>query len=385
MADSTLSTMDAVAALMQERQKFEGWLSALDARRANTPPRVYERVQADYQGRLDTVMSELAGRASELEAVSRGLHARVDTLRAEEEKRQEERAEAELRAAVGEYAPEQWEELRSVADAEIGHVSAQLAEQRAELERVEGILAVARPPRAAQRADGGGNVNAGATAGAGRGADAAAGKAATNDIGGASIGVVRVSGDAPDVGNGSSRAGGGGAAPTASTAPAAPDAARPQPVHQYADQPATDSDESSFDDLAFLKSIVEPTAPTAGPVSQAPTASTASTASSAAAPAAPRATPQRAEEARGSTPSRGLAALRSLLGSDDRSASASAAATPSPSAGRGGAADDARMNAAARDESATPALKTLRCAECGTLNYPTEWYCERCGGELAAM
>jgi hypothetical protein len=29
--------------------------------------------------------------------------------------------------------------------------------------------------------------------------------------------------------------------------------------------------------------------------------------------------------------------------------------------------------------------KTLRCAECGTLNYPTEWYCERCGGELAAM
>jgi hypothetical protein len=23
--------------------------------------------------------------------------------------------------------------------------------------------------------------------------------------------------------------------------------------------------------------------------------------------------------------------------------------------------------------------------ECGTMNYPTEWYCERCGGELAAM
>jgi hypothetical protein len=29
--------------------------------------------------------------------------------------------------------------------------------------------------------------------------------------------------------------------------------------------------------------------------------------------------------------------------------------------------------------------KTLRCAECGTMNVPTEWYCERCGGELAAM
>lgn len=29
--------------------------------------------------------------------------------------------------------------------------------------------------------------------------------------------------------------------------------------------------------------------------------------------------------------------------------------------------------------------KTLRCSECGTMNYPTEWYCERCGGELAVL
>jgi hypothetical protein len=31
------------------------------------------------------------------------------------------------------------------------------------------------------------------------------------------------------------------------------------------------------------------------------------------------------------------------------------------------------------------AQKTLRCTECGTMNLPTEWYCERCGGELAAF
>lgn len=30
-------------------------------------------------------------------------------------------------------------------------------------------------------------------------------------------------------------------------------------------------------------------------------------------------------------------------------------------------------------------VKTLKCAECGAMNYPTEWYCERCGAELAAM
>ena len=28
--------------------------------------------------------------------------------------------------------------------------------------------------------------------------------------------------------------------------------------------------------------------------------------------------------------------------------------------------------------------KSLRCLACGTMNIPTEWYCERCGGELAA-
>lgn len=29
--------------------------------------------------------------------------------------------------------------------------------------------------------------------------------------------------------------------------------------------------------------------------------------------------------------------------------------------------------------------KTLKCGECGSLNRPTEWYCERCGAELAAV
>jgi hypothetical protein len=29
--------------------------------------------------------------------------------------------------------------------------------------------------------------------------------------------------------------------------------------------------------------------------------------------------------------------------------------------------------------------KTLRCTECSTMNLPTEWYCERCGGELTTF
>lgn len=37
------------------------------------------------------------------------------------------------------------------------------------------------------------------------------------------------------------------------------------------------------------------------------------------------------------------------------------------------------------ERSAQPGAKTLKCAECGSLNRATEWYCERCGAELAAL
>ncbi|MEE8191968.1 MAG: hypothetical protein V3T74_04430, partial [Gemmatimonadales bacterium] len=29
--------------------------------------------------------------------------------------------------------------------------------------------------------------------------------------------------------------------------------------------------------------------------------------------------------------------------------------------------------------------KVVKCGECGAPNLPTEWYCERCGAELAAL
>ena len=33
----------------------------------------------------------------------------------------------------------------------------------------------------------------------------------------------------------------------------------------------------------------------------------------------------------------------------------------------------------------TEPVKILKCQECGTMNLPTEWYCEQCGAELAAL
>lgn len=47
--------------------------------------------------------------------------------------------------------------------------------------------------------------------------------------------------------------------------------------------------------------------------------------------------------------------------------------------------DGAEATAGTPVAGAATATKTLKCGECGTLNRPTEWYCERCGAELAAL
>ncbi|OLB18306.1 MAG: hypothetical protein AUH12_02765 [Gemmatimonadetes bacterium 13_2_20CM_69_8] len=56
--------------------------------------------------------------------------------------------------------------------------------------------------------------------------------------------------------------------------------------------------------------------------------------------------------------------------------SAPRAANPSPAPVLPEASDSAG------DEQAD---KTLKCKECGTMNRPTEWYCQQCGAELAAF
>jgi hypothetical protein len=66
--------------------------------------------------------------------------------------------------------------------------------------------------------------------------------------------------------------------------------------------------------------------------------------------------------------------LRPGAGTSTPPQTTTAVATP-PSVPKSGGANDPRSEQ----------HKTLKCPECGAANYPTEWYCERCGGELATM
>src|SRR6267143_2762722 len=89
--------------------------------------------------------------------------------------------------------------------------------------------------------------------------------------------------------------------------------------------------------------------------------------------------PEKREERR-KTPVDELAFLKSVT-EDDKNA-------PSPRRASGAQFQpDDPQNAtpvAPIDENA-PVEKTIRCRECGTMNVATEWYCESCGAELAAM
>jgi hypothetical protein len=58
---------------------------------------------------------------------------------------------------------------------------------------------------------------------------------------------------------------------------------------------------------------------------------------------------------------------------------------PAPSATASPRPPEPATPAPSPSKAASGVAKTLKCGECGTLNRPTEWYCERCGAELAGV
>lgn len=86
-----------------------------------------------------------------------------------------------------------------------------------------------------------------------------------------------------------------------------------------------------------------------------------------------------------------LAFLKSVSGEERKPATPSrrisnpGMSTPSHSGSRAVEAPPAPPSQPGSKSGAPGVAKTLKCGECGTLNRPTEWYCERCGAELAGV
>jgi len=164
------------------------------------------------------------------------------------------------------------------------------------------------------------------------------------------------------------------APPPAPPAPQPPKAgpAPPAPAPAQAPAPAAkpgQGGQMDLDELEFLRSVVQsPARPSI--VASAVPAMTAPPPVSPKAPEAPPAPPRAVEP-----PPPPPTAPEPPRAVERPPAPKPAPPPPAPKA------KERRPSETAREADA----KTLKCAECGTMNAPTEWYCEKCGAELSTF
>jgi hypothetical protein len=355
MSTPERDTAETVEKLLAERRKVAGWISALAAKRAETPPAVYQKVHDDYTAKLEKVQAKLVAASDSVQAAAVDVASRLTEREEALAKKRDERAEAELRAAVGEFSEREWEKRRTKLDDEVGVVTGERDTLRDELRRLRDVLA---------EVAGTGPMVDDEEAPAEAAAPAEPGAAPRDDAVPESSRPTPVSGE---------------------IVPAPPTI----PIHEQSGIAPVEPAQPlapSFDELAFLKSVVGRPTPvgTFHPMEPAmvpkrtpadtrrvtPSPKRASATQPPAPPAEPPAPPSPPSEA-------------------------TDYATPEPPMPFPDPVPEPRVS-----QEMTPpresyfgrptprtseAIKSLRCQECGTLNFPTEWYCERCGGELAAF
>jgi hypothetical protein len=313
MSKAKTNALDALRALISERQQYEQWIATLEAKREGTPEHVFERVHNDYRGRLERVVGEIRGHAEELQLSISTLSARLVEVARDEDTRREGLQEAELRAAVGEYEPSQWDEIRSEAEAALEKIAA-------DRESLDGQLSELRAIQKLSEMGPGG---------------------ATEELAQNSAPAVVAE------------------APVETQAPSVEPA--PRTVEREVPPPEPDAGRST-ESAGHRSGTAAAMRPPVSETTQAPPPQPSAN--------APMPSPAAASE----MPLEPVASAAA--------ATASAASKPRSMKSPTGGVQAVR----ARTEGGRPdSAKTLKCPECGTANYPTEWYCERCGGELATM
>ncbi len=332
MTNPAGNPMDAVAALMLERQRYDDWIAQLESRRSITPPHVFERVRGDYEARLREVMQQLAGRTAEVQATAAALTERLARMQSEETAIRDERYEAELRSHVGEVTAAQWSAIERESDERIAKLTSERVTVTGEIARLQQLLSMTgRGP-------------------AGGDAASSAGESRRGEKGGERTAPPR---------------------------------------------------SGSFDELEFLKSVTEGGRAGSAAAGKSPAGSRPGTPSASAPVRSSAAVPRAATPARGAghVSDAGHAPAPGTNG-----ASPNAGLIPAPEPTFSGSESGSATNNGSEEPSkavperdmsdAVPAFlrdvpqeqtKTLRCGECDAMNFPTEWYCERCGAELAGM
>lgn len=343
MSRRNTKSQAVIESLLDERRQYQEWLDKLAIPgAAGAPSLVVERVRADYQSRLDNVTRQLARHEGELQASRTEAELRRDVAAGQRTARQDALAEAVLRHEVGEYGDEKFAAL----SAEHTALLAQLAEEIesadrdiSRLEEVLGLIARALPEAAPLAA-----------------AETVA-KAAAPLHGLDELSFLRsMAGDAKP----------GPAEPTPERVAEPVRAPRPS---RPAMPPAA---------LAPTPAPLAPERPAPAPAAPAP-------------PAPAPAAPARLESRRAPEPGPDLQpeprpdrAPDLHMGDLPLPMPVHQIVPNLPSEPKPSARQPKRVSPAteAADDAAR---KSLRCTECGTYNFPTEWYCEKCGAELSAF
>ena len=359
--------LDGVPALIEERRRYEAWLAALEARRETTPGHVFDRVKGDYQARLARVDEQLVAHRQAIEEERASSQSRFSLLEADEQLRRDERAELELRSHVGELAGAEAESAFHAIDETIRHLVEEKQAVNNRIAELEALLDFKPNAPAAPEPKPAPVIEAAAPAAAPAPAPAAPASASTL---------------APSAGSVDERA-----------ASKAGSLVTPG---------------GSFDELAFLSEVVgeeerraaqaaRPAGPPAaaqpapvhgaghaGAPIQPPQSYAANERTPHAAPPPARPVDTHAPPTDSGMPRRGIGPRR-----EEPTESLLSGMEHAPRRGLRDAPLAANVPSntpiVLRATGAVEQTKTLKCNECGALNYPTEWYCERCGAELAAL
>lgn len=350
MTNADPKHLETLEALLAEKRKLEGYLAKLEERRAGTPEHVFLRLRDEYL----TKLTDAQVRASaEAESLSGGLERDETAVREIEATLaafEEERIEGELRAAVGEFDQAEWEKRLAGLSAQIAAAQKERDARRTVFERTRDLLAEAR-----------GTL--------------------PNDE----------RADLPPAEEGPS-------APSAAAAAEEAPLSAPKLRATTAIRGAP-----NFDELEFLNSVVgRPSTPTPNarpiieggsaplprPITEGPSARPSGAIPAPALPESKQAAEPQLPLTPPVPPSPAPAPRAATPPVPPPAAPAAAAPAPAPIP-EPTSVEDIEESTPSPLGRPTPrtsqAIKTLKCAECGSMNYPTEWYCERCGGELAAL
>lgn len=353
MKKADLSRLETLEALIAEKRKQETFLAKLEERRAGTPEHVFNRLRDEYLTKLTDAQVKAA---AEAESLSGGLEdddAAVAEVEAKLAQLEEERVEMQLRAEVEEWEPKETQKKLTAMTAAISMAEKERDARKAVAERTRSLLSEAR----------GGTPASGQSAVSGtpdrpnlRPTSAMTGGPNFDELAFLNSVVGRTSTSSAPAARESK--------PIAqpSEAKAAKDPAPESPAK------AADGPRSSTPAVAAAPVVGESVAAPSVPPSPAPPPPPAIV------PAAP------------AQPSLELEAPKpAALPPAEKPAAAPTDASDTKASGYDDEDDEPKSALGRPTPRTSQAVKTLKCAECGSMNYPTEWYCERCGGELAAL